>query len=122
MGKRGKTKEVLRTLQKSYRKKVKRDSDEKQVPTLRNFDIPRNVPKENLSIYVRDLLGTDKVMASKVMSMRDKKATKLITSIQCPCCGKEISFDRRWNCYICQSEEKKIFEIVKAVKIKEGKT
>jgi len=121
MGRRGRTKEVLRTLQKAHRKKVKRDLDEKQVPTLRNFDLPRNIEKEDLKIYVRNLLGDDTQFESKILSFKDKKSTKLIQSIECPCCGKKILFDKRWNCFICESGGKKIFEVVKVVKINEEK-
>ena len=120
MGRRGRTKEVLRTLQKAHRKKVKRDFDEQQVPTLRNFEIERNVNKEDLVIYVRDLLGDDSEYKTIITSFKDKKSTRLILSIECPCCGKKILFDRRWNCFICQTGEKKIFEVVKVVKIKEA--
>jgi len=113
MGRRGRTKEVLRTLQKAHKKKMKRDFDEQQVPTLRNFDLTRNTKKEDLIIYVRDLLSDDELFKSKILSFKDKKSTKLILSIECPCCGKKILFDKRWNCFICESGEKKIFEVVK---------
>jgi len=112
MGRRGRTKEVLRTLQKAHNRKVKRDFDEKQVPTLRNFDLPRNIEKEDLSIQVRNLLGDDTIFKSKILSFKDKKSTKLIQSIECPCCGKKLIFDRRWNCFICTDNGKKIYEVV----------
>lgn len=116
MGRRGRTKEVLRTLQKAHRKKMKRDADEKQVPTLRNFEIGRNEDKKYLMIYVRDLLADDTLEESKILSFKEKKSTKLIESIECPCCGKKILFDRRWNCFICKTSGKKIYEVVKVVK------
>ena len=113
MGRRGRTKEVLKTLQKAYRKKEKRVADEKQVPTLKNFDLERNVDKNDLILYVRDLLGDDKIFKSKILTLKQKRATRLIESIKCPCCGGKIGFDRRWNSFICQNNEKKIYEIVR---------
>ena len=119
MGRRGRTKEVLRTLQKSYRKKVKRDADSKQVPTLRNFELERNTNKDDLILYVWDLLGDDTTYKSKILSLTDKKSTKLIDAIECPCCGNKLGLDKRWNCFICQAREKKIYEIFKIENITE---
>lgn len=112
------TKDMLRIQMMSLKRKEHSKRVEQQKPLFKNFDIPFSYDEKDFTIRVEDVL-TGKHFKTKPSSFNEHSSTKIITSIQCPLCKQEISLNRHWYCFICDSEEhtKSIFEIQKAFEV-----
>jgi len=110
--------QAFKLLEKDYRKKVKKDRWEKDIPTFKTFDIPYTQRKnlDNMRLLVTDVLNVEAPLRnSRVIEVSKRGSDYIISSIVCPLCSKILVINRHWNCYFCESEEhgRKIFEIAK---------
>ena len=52
-------------------------------------------------------------MKAEVLKTKTKQHRDVITSLACPECANEMSWDSKWEAFICQKHGKKaIYEIV----------
>ena len=65
------------------------------------------------TVYVMNSLHPDKKVKAEVVKTRIKQHRQVIDSIACPECGAPMSWDSRWEAFICTKHKKKvIYEIV----------
>jgi len=108
----------FKLLEKDYRKKVKKDRWDKDIPTFKTFDIPYTYRNhvEDIKIKVTDVMNVEApIRKSKVITVRKRGSDYIIESIVCPLCDKILVINKHWNCYFCERGEhgRKIFEITK---------
>ena len=65
------------------------------------------------NVYVMDSLDATKKMKAEVLKKRTKQHRDIIESLACPACGNAMSWDSKWEAFICVKHGKKaIYEIV----------
>lgn len=110
--------ESFKLQMKATRRKIKKDKQDKQLPTFKNLDIPYSqVNDKNIGILVSNIMDVkEKDYTTLVLGTQPKGQTHIISSIRCPVCQKPVPYDERWNSFICEKcdvHDKKIYEIVK---------
>lgn len=100
MGRRQTMQEKFKQQMKAYRKKkMKKDN----TPFL---------PPEEI-VYVMNSLNPEEKIKAEVLKTTEKQHRKIITSLACPVCGTGMSWDNKWEAFICTKHGKKaIYEIV----------
>ena len=100
MGRRQTMQEKYKQQMKAYRKKrMKIDST------------PFLPPNEN--VYVMNSLDPTKKMKAEVLKTITKQHREVIVHLACPECGNAMTWDRKWEAFICAKHDKKaIYEIV----------
>ncbi len=67
----------------------------------------------NGNVYVMDSLDATQKVKAEVLKTVTKQHREVITSLACPICGNSMSWDSRWEAFICEKHGKKaIYEIV----------
>jgi len=113
--------EGAKLIEKSYRKKMRKQIWKKTVPSFRNFkiDVDEVIYFQQMKLVITNLLDIDEPPNySKINTLNNTGATILITSIICPVCKKPIFLNEYWNSFICEQceeHEKKIYEITRVV-------
>jgi len=65
------------------------------------------------SVYVMDSLDATKKVKAEVLKTVIKQHREIITSLACPICANPMSWDSKWEAFICVKHGKKsIFEMV----------
>ena len=100
MGRRQTMMEKYKQQMKAYRKqKMKTDST------------PFLPPDGN--VYVMDCMDAEKKVKAEVLKTKTKQHREVIESLACPVCGNPMSWDSRWEAFICEKHGKKaIYEMV----------
>jgi hypothetical protein len=63
--------------------------------------------------YVMDSLDATKKMKAEVLKTRTKQHREIIDSLACPVCNNPMSWDSKWEGFICVKHGKKaIYELV----------
>lgn len=67
------------------------------------------------NVYVMDSLNPKKKIKVEVVKTRIKSQREVIDSLACPECGNPMSWDSKWEAFICTKHGKKaIYEVVPA--------
>ena len=67
------------------------------------------------NVYVMNSLDPTKKVKAEVLKTKTKQHREVILSLACPECGNSMSWDGKWEAFICQKHGKKaIYEIVDA--------
>jgi len=65
------------------------------------------------NVYVMDSLDATKKLKAEVLKTRTKQHRDIIDSLACPVCGNPMTWDSKWEAFICVKHGKKaIYEIV----------
>jgi len=100
MGRRQTMMEKYKQQMKAYRKKRMMKDNTPFLPTDGN-------------VYVMDSLNPTKKIKAEVIKTRTKQHRDIIDSLACPVCGNPMTWDSKWEGFICVKHGKKaIFEIV----------
>jgi cytochrome c-type biogenesis protein CcmH/NrfF len=100
MGRRQTMQEKYKQQMKAYRKKkMKKDN----TPFL---------PQDG-QVYVMNSLNPEEKLKAEVLKTTEKQHRQIITSLACPVCGNGMSWDTKWEAFVCKKHGKKaIYEIV----------
>ena len=64
------------------------------------------------NVYVMDSLDPTKKIKVEVLKKRTKQHREIIDSLACPECGNAMTWDSKWEAFICVKHGKKaIYEI-----------
>ena len=100
MGRRQTMQEKYKQQMKAYRKK-----------RMKVDNTPFLPPDGN--VYVMNSLDPTKEIKAEVLKTHTKQHREIITSIACPVCGNLMTWDNKWEAFICVKHGKKaIYEIV----------
>jgi hypothetical protein len=100
MGRRQTMQEKFKQQMKAYRKKKMK------------VDNTPFLPPDG-TVYVMNSLDPTKKLKADVLKTKIKQHRDVITSLACPECGNEMSWDSKWEAFICEKHGKKaIYEIV----------
>jgi len=65
------------------------------------------------TVYVMNSLNPEKKIKVEVLKKRMKNQREVIESLACPECGNPMSWDSKWEAFICEKHQKRaIFEMV----------
>jgi len=65
------------------------------------------------NVYVMDCMDAEKKVKAEVLKTKTKQHREVIESLACPVCGNPMSWDSRWEAFICEKHGKKaIYEMV----------
>ena len=65
------------------------------------------------NVYVMNSLDATKKIKTEVLKTRTKQHREIIINLACPICGNPMSWDSKWEAFICEKHGKKaIFEMV----------
>ena len=100
MGRRQTMQEKFKQQMKAYRKKKMKQDNTPFVP-------PSGV------VYVMDTLDATKKIKCEVVKKKTKQHREIIEQLACPVCGNPMSWDSKWEAFICVKHGKKgIYELV----------
>jgi len=100
MGRRQTMMEKYKQQMKAYRKKRMIQDNTPFLPTDGN-------------VYVMDSLDATKKLKAEVLKTRTKQHREIIDSLACPVCGNPMTWDSKWEGFICVKHGKKaIYELV----------
>ena len=100
MGRRQTMMEKYKQQMKAYRKK-----------RMMQDNTPFLPPDGN--VYVMNSLEATKKVKADVLKTRTKQHRDIIESLACPVCGNAMTWDSKWEAFICVKHGKKaIYEIV----------
>ncbi|MDG6218837.1 MAG: hypothetical protein QCI00_05310 [Candidatus Thermoplasmatota archaeon] len=92
--------EKFKQQMKAYRKKK-----------MKTDNTPFLPPEE--VVYVMNSLNPEEKLKAEVLKTTEKQHRQIITSLACPVCGSAMSWDNKWEAFICNKHGKKaIYEIV----------
>ena len=99
MGRRQTMQEKFKQQMKAYRKKKMKVDN---TPFLPNSG----------SVYVMNSLNPTEKIKAEVLKKSIKQHREIITSLACPVCGNPMTWDSKWEAFICVKHgEKAIYEI-----------
>jgi len=102
MGRRQTMQEKYKQQMKAYRKK--------KMKTDNTPYLPQSGVGE---VYVMNSLNPDEKFKVEVVKTKEKQHREIIASLACPVCGKGMSWDTKWEAFVCTKHGKKaIYEIV----------
>jgi hypothetical protein len=100
MGRRQTMQEKYKQQMKAYRKKKMK------------IDNTPFLPPDG-TVYVMNSLDPVKKVKAVVIKTRTKQHRDVIVSLACPECDNEMSWDSKWEAFICEKHGKKaIYEVV----------
>lgn len=100
MGRRQTMQEKFKQQMKAYRKKKMK------------IDNTPFLPPDGI-VYVMDSLDPTDKLKAEVLKKQTKQHREIITSLACPVCNNSMTWDNKWEGFICQKHGKKaIYEIV----------
>jgi len=100
MGRRQTMQEKYKQQMKAYRKKRMKVDNTPFLPSDGN-------------VYVMNSLDPTKEIKVEVLKTHPKQHREVITSLACPVCGNPMTWDNKWEAFICVKHGKKaIYEIV----------
>ena len=100
MGRRQTMMEKYKQQMKAYRKK------RGKIDTTPFMPVGENV-------YVMNSLNPEKKIKVEVLKKRIKNHREVIESLACPDCGNPMTWDSKWEAFICEKHPKRaIFEMV----------
>jgi hypothetical protein len=100
MGRRQTMMEKYKQQMKAYRKKRMMKDNTPFLPT-------------DGIVYVMDSLNPTKKIKAEVVKTRTKQHREIIENLACPVCGNPMSWDSKWEGFICEKHgDKAIFEMV----------
>ena len=100
MGRRQTMMEKYKQQMKAYRKK-----------RMMQDNTPFLPPSGN--VYVMDSLAATKKLKAEVLKTKTKQHREIIESLACPECSNPMTWDSKWEAFICVKHGKKaIYEIV----------
>jgi hypothetical protein len=103
MGRRQTMQEKFKQQMKAYRKKKMKVDNTPFLPS-----------GSNEFVYVMDSLNPTERLKANVLKTHTKQHRDIITSLACPVCNNPMSWDSKWEAFICLKHGKKaIYEIVK---------
>jgi hypothetical protein len=102
MGRRQTMQEKYKQQMKAYRKKKMKTDNTPYLP-----------PDGAEKVYVMNSLNPEEKLEAEVLKTKEKQHRLIITSLACPVCGKGMSWDNKWEAFVCTKHGKKaIYEIV----------
>ena len=100
MGRRQTMQEKYKQQMKAYRKK-----------RMKVDNTPFLPPSSN--VYVMNSLDPTTEIKAEVLKTHAKQHREVITNLACPVCGNPMTWDSKWEAFICVKHgEKAIYEIV----------
>ena len=100
MGRRQTMMEKYKQQMKAYRRKRMAKDNTPFLPTDGN-------------VFVMDSLDPTKKIKAEVLKTRIKQHRTIVESLACPVCGNPMSWDSKWEAFICNKHGKKgIYEII----------
>ena len=65
------------------------------------------------NVFVMDSLDPTKKLKAEVLKTRVKQHRVIVESLACPVCGNSMTWDSKWEAFICTKHGKKgIYEII----------
>jgi len=100
MGRRQTMQEKFKIQMKAYRKKKMKVDNTPFLP-----------PDEQ--VFVMDSMNPTEKIKVEVLKTKEREHRHIITSIACPVCSNPMSWDSKWEAFICEKHGKKgIYELV----------
>jgi len=102
MGRRQTMQEKYKQQMKAYRKKKMKTDNTPYLP-----------PDGAEEVFVMNSLNPEEKLKAKVLKTKEKQHRLIITSLACPVCGEGMTWDNKWEAFVCTKHGKKaIYEIV----------